>query len=228
MGSAGDTTTATGCTSTTGCTGTSRCMTNMSNADAWSQGLARLERRAYETYKSRLEACKRLEARSRAVNGLVVALSLSSLIAAGGMLRDRDLYGPNGDALWLFIAILTFAGSVTSSSLGYAARSRNMFQNYRKVQRLSVRAERAKSDPVQLTRETLEKLISEYDDLLDESENHTTADYLRARSQFAPATKPSKIERWHIFASVALSWIPWLAILAPVALMVQAVISFWP
>ncbi|WP_116510651.1 SLATT domain-containing protein [Micromonospora sp. B006] len=200
----------------------------MSSPDVWGQGLAKLEKRAYETYKSRLEACKRLEARSRAVNGLVVALSLSSLIAAGGMLRDRDLYGPNGDVLWLFIAMLTFAGSVTSSSMGYAARSRNMFQNYRKVQRLSARAERVASDPTRRTWETLEKLSSEYDDLLDESENHTTADYLRARSQFAPTTRPSVIERCHILASVALTWMPWLAVLAPVALAAQAVVAFWP
>lgn len=200
----------------------------MSNPNVWSQRLAELEGRAYKTYKARLEACKRLESRSRAVNGLVVALSLSSLIAASGMLVDRNIYGPRGDVLWLFIAILTFAGSLTSSSMGYAARSRNMFQNYRKIQRLSVQAESAKGDPAQFTRDTFEKLSSEYDDLLDESENHTTADYLRAQSQFVPATRPRKAERFHVLASGALSWMPWLAVLVPVALAVQAVIAFWP
>ncbi|MBO4205871.1 SLATT domain-containing protein [Micromonospora echinofusca] len=200
----------------------------MSNPDVWHQELSKLETRAYNTYKARLEASKRLESRSRAVNGLVVALTLSALISAAGMLRDREIYGPNGDAIWLYISILTFAGSLTSSSMGYAARSRNMFQNYRKIQRLSVRAESAKSDPAQFTREAFEKLSSEYNDLLDESENHTTADYLRARSQFAPGTRPSKAERLRVFASDALSWIPWLAVLVPVALVVPAVMAFWP
>jgi hypothetical protein len=200
----------------------------MSNPDVWRQSLAQLEDRAYKTYKARLEACKRLESRSRAVNGLVVALSLSGLVSAAGMLRDRDIYGPNGDALWLFIAILTFAGSLTSSSMGYAARSRNMFQNYRKIQRLSVRAESAKGDPAQLTRDTFEKLSLEYDDLLDESENHTTADYLRAWSQLAPANKLSKAERWHVLGSSALTWTPWLAVIVPVALVVPALVKFWP
>jgi SMODS and SLOG-associating 2TM effector domain family 5 len=200
----------------------------MSNPDVWGQRLAELEDRAYKTYKARLEACKRLESRSRAVNGLVVALSLSSLIAASGMLVDRNIYGPKGDVLWLFIAILTFAGSLTSSAMGYAARSRNMFQNYRKIQRLSVQVESAKGDPAQFARDTFEKLSAEYDDLLDESENHTTADYLRARSQFAPATRPRKAERLQILASGALSWMPWLAVLVPVALAVQAFITFWP
>jgi hypothetical protein len=200
----------------------------MNNPDGWGEKLATLEKRTYETYKTRLEACKRLEERSRAVNGLVVALSLSGLIAAAGMLRDRDLYGPNGDALWLFIAILTFAGSLASSSMGYAARSRNMFQNYRKIQRLAVRAESAKSDPAQCNREAFEKLSSEYDDLLDESENHTTADYLRARSQFAPTIKPTTAQRLNVVGSVALSWLPWLGVLAPLGLTAQAVMAFWP
>ncbi|MGC5661412.1 SLATT domain-containing protein [Micromonospora sp. WMMD723] len=200
----------------------------MSNAGNWDQRLAQLEDRAYRTYKARLEACKRLESRSRAINGLVVALSLSSLIAASGMIADRDIYGPHGDVLWLFIAILTFAGSLMSSSMGYAARSRNMFQNYRKIQRLSVRVESAKGDPAQFTKDAFEKLSSEYDDLLDESENHTTADFLRARSQFATAPKPKWSERLHVLASGTLTWIPWLAVLAPVVLVVPAIRTFWP
>ncbi|MEU8815032.1 SLATT domain-containing protein [Actinoplanes sp. NPDC048796] len=200
----------------------------MSNTGAWDKRLTQLEDRVYKTYKARLEACKRLEARSRAINGLVVALSLSSLIAASGMIADKEIYGPHGDVLWLYIAILTFAGSLTSSSMGYAARSRNMFQNYRKVQSLSVRVESAKSDPSQFTKENFERLSSEYNDLLDESENHTTADFLRARSQFAPATKPKRSERLHVLASGALTLMPWLAVLAPVALVVPAVKSFWP
>ena len=200
----------------------------MTIQDEWAQRLATLEKRSYNTYKARLEACKRLETRARALNGLVVALSLSIVIAAGGMLRDRDLYGPNGDALWLFISILTFAGSLASSSIGYAARSRNMFQNYRKLQRLSVQVETAQGDAHQWSRECFESLSAEYDDLLDESENHTTADFLRARQQFDPGRAATLHEKIRIVASIVLSNAPWLALVIPVLLVIPAFVAFWP
>lgn len=200
----------------------------MTNHDEWERRLATLEKRSYETYKARLEACKRLETRARALNGLVVALSLSGLIAAAGMLRDRDLYGHNGDALWLFISILTFAGSLASSSLGYAARSRNMFQNYRKLQRLSVQAETAKSDTHQWSRERFESLSAEYDDLLDESENHTTADFLRVRRQLDSTSGLTPGENLRVVASTMLSTAPWLALAIPVLLVIPAFVAFRP
>ena len=53
----------------------------MSNQNEWAERLATLEKRSYETYKARLEACKRLEMRARALNGLVVALSLSRTLS---------------------------------------------------------------------------------------------------------------------------------------------------
>lgn len=200
----------------------------MSGADVWAKRLEGLEDKSFKTYKARLEACKRLEMRSRALNGLVVALSLAALIAASGMVRDKDLYGPNGDVLWLFIAIFTFAGSLASSSVGYGARSRNMFQSYRRIQRLSVRAETAKYDDAQHTEGIFTQINSEYDDLLDESENHTSADYLRARRQFSPSVEPSKRERLQMIASATLTWVPWLATLIPLVLVIPAFQTFGP
>lgn len=200
----------------------------MTTVDTWANRLQELEDRSFKTYKSRLEACKRLEMRSRAVNAGVVALSLSGLIAAAGMIRDRNLYGANGDVLWLFIAIFTFAGSLTASSIGYGARSRNMFQNYRRIQRLSVKVETAKLDAAQHTEDHFLQLSSEYDELLDESENHTSADYLRARKHFASSEKPTKTERWQMLASAALTWAPWLALVFPIALVVPAFVAFGP
>ncbi|WP_404380899.1 SLATT domain-containing protein [Knoellia locipacati] len=200
----------------------------MSGTELWSGRLATLESRSYLTYKARLEACKRLEARARALNGLVVALSLSGLIAAGGMLRDRNLYGANGDVLWLFISILTFAGSLTSSSIGYGARSRNMFQNYRKLQRLSVQAETAKRDEDQCTREVFEKLNSEHDDLLDESENHTTVDFMRAQRSLKPPPPERRRDTARVLASGALSAAPWIAVAVPILLVIPAFLAYWP
>lgn len=200
----------------------------MAAQDEWQGRLTTLEKRSYDTYKARLEACKRLEMRARALNGLVVALSLSSLIAAAGMVRDRDLYGPNGDALWLFISILTFAASLASSSMGYAARSRNMFQNYRKLQRLSVQAEAAKSDMKQWNRERFDTLNAEYDDLLDESENHTTVDFLRAKRQSDPNKEMGPGDKVRVLGSLVLSTAPWLALGIPVLLVIPAFVAFRP
>lgn len=200
----------------------------MSGGDVWAKRLAELEQRSFKTYKARLEACKRLEMRARALNGMVVALSLAALIAASGMVRDRDLYGPNGDVLWLFIAIFTFAGSLASSSIGYGARSRNMFQSYRRIQRLSVKAETAKYDDIQHTEAIFTQLASEYDDLLDESENHTSADYLRARRQFSPDAKVTRREHIQMLASATLTWAPWLGTVIPLVLVIPAFLTFGP
>ena len=103
-----------------------------------------------------------------------------------------------------------------------------MFQNYRRIQRLSVQAETAKDDQSQWTRELFEALNSEYDDLLDESENQTTPDYLRAIRQMNPPIILTRRQNLQVLASTTLSWIPWLAIFVPIAITVPAVIAFWP
>lgn len=54
-----------------------------------------------------------------------------------------------------------------------------MFLNYRKIQRLSVEAERYLSSQRSPTMEDVDRIYDRYNDLLDESENHTTGDYLR-------------------------------------------------
>lgn len=66
--------------------------------------------------------------------------------------------------------------------MNYSARSRDLFHSFRAIQRVSSRAESVRAfsprDQAELERPELE---SAYQDALDQSENHTTLDYHRAR-----------------------------------------------
>jgi len=139
----------------------------------------RLHRRSYNTYSARLKARERLASRNHAWNASLVALTTSATIASVGMLTDPQMYGDNGDTLLVCVSILTLVASLVTSGLDYSGRSRDMFVNYRRVQRLSVKAEAAETD----TGIDVSELESEYDALMDESENHTAGDHYRAERQ---------------------------------------------
>ena len=83
-------------------------------------------------------------------------------------------------------------------------------------------------DAWQWNRERFELLSSEYDDLLDESENHTTADFYRARRQWAPERDTTRTEAIRLVASATLSMAPWLAAAVPVLIIIPAFVAFWP
>ncbi|MEV8157268.1 SLATT domain-containing protein [Kocuria salsicia] len=197
--------------------------------------LGTLEARIYKTYQCRLKACERLRRRARALNALIVSTSLAGLISGIAMIRDPKIYGSNGDLLWVIISLITFSGSLISASVNYSGRSRDMFLNYRKIQALSVECEVLKKHPQRQSHDEIIRLKTEYDKLLDESENHSPADYLKSRKEEMlkslsenreegssggmGAQKLNFRQRATLLGSNSLDWAPWLATIFPVALL---------
>ncbi len=172
-----------------------------------------LETRTYKTYLARLRACMRLSKRARAWNALMISASLASLIASAAMLRDPQIYGRNGDLLWMFVAIITFTASLIISSLNYSGRSRDMFLNYRKIQALSSDLEFIRTHG-SYDHDSVVALKRSYDALLDESENHTSSDFLSAN-------RPSNLtvrEKLTVGASWMQDYAPWIAVILPALL----------
>ena len=120
---------------------------NPSATGAFKTQLETLERRSFKTYTARREASIRLGRRSRAWNASMVALATSTTVASIGMLSDEKMYGDSGPTLLVCVAVLALVASLVTSGLDYSGRSRNMFVNYRKIQRLSAKAERAIARP---------------------------------------------------------------------------------
>jgi hypothetical protein len=172
-----------------------------------------LEGRTYKTYQARLRACVRLSKRARAWNALMISASLASLIASAAMLRNSEIYGRNGDLLWLFVATITFTASLIISSINYSGRSRDMFLNYRKIQALSADLEFLRIHG-SVSHDRILTLKNSYDALLDESENHTSADYLSTK----PHADRTLREKLTIGVSWVLDYVPWIAVILPVLL----------
>lgn len=143
--------------------------------------LRTLEDRSYKTYRARLYASKRLQSRNHRLNASLIAMSTATTIAAVILLANPSLYGQNGPLLLAGLAILALMLSLVSTSIDYSGRSRNMFISYRRIQRVASEAERLQQSSTELlTAELVQRLTDEYEALLDESENHTEADYYRS------------------------------------------------
>ncbi|MWJ14248.1 hypothetical protein DOT98_15685 [Clavibacter michiganensis subsp. michiganensis] len=134
------------------------------------------------------------------------------------------------------LAILSLVTSLVVTSVNYKARSRDMFLNYRKVQRLSVEAEALKAEDPVTHSKALARLSSQYQDLLDESENHTTRDHIRALRDIEAkdsAPKSSTGRRLigiadNLSAQAFITFLPFLALGIPILVLlpiVQWVIS---
>lgn len=190
----------------------------LGGCDECKKEVGTLEKRTFTTYEARLRACARLSKRARAWNALMISASLSSLIASAAMLRNPEIYGPNGDLLWLFVAIITLTASLIVSSMNYPGRSRDMFLNYRKIQALSSELEFIGIHS-SVSHDRVVVLKSSYDALLDESENHTTADYLSTKESAERTTG----EKLTVAASWILNYAPWIAVILPALLLIPPV-----
>lgn len=176
-----------------------------------------LEQRSYKTYSARLQASQRLASRSRAWNATLIATSTATTIASVALLTDSQMYGRSGPTLLVCVSVLTLVASLVASGLDYSGRSRDMFLNYRRLQRLSADVERHVELPALQSREALEALHSRYDDLLDESENHTEADYYRA-------FPTNRKKDWATWREILLSVVPYVSLAAPIGLLVPLVV----
>lgn len=167
----------------------------------------KLVKRSYITYQSRIKASERL-ARLNAIWNLALMVSAVSVtITSVVLLVDDGALGIKGTVVLTCASIITLFISVAVSGMNLSGKSRDMFTSYRRIQRLSAQAEReAVEDPCS---RALASLASDYDDLLDNSDNHALCDYLKVR--------PSERNKWWIGRA------DWLALLAPVGIILASV-----
>jgi hypothetical protein len=136
-----------------------------------------LGERAYDTYRSRLQAEKRL----RKV-GLLWAASQTALAVATIAVSVLYVAYPDSQSKLMLVylvslSILALAVSVTIASRDYSGRAREMFRNYRSLQALSVKIEARVLRKVPVRQDALDRLQRHYDLLLDSTENHSSVDF---------------------------------------------------
>jgi hypothetical protein len=183
--------------------------------NVYEQMLRIVERRAYRTYQARLIATNRLRDRSQAWNACLVATATATTIAAIGLLADEKMYGSTGPAVLVAVSVLSLTVSLATSGLDYSGRSRNMFVNYRRIQRVSAEAERAAMDPSMHTKDVVDDLNARYDALLDESENHTAGDHRRVLAD--------QKKDWNSRREQLVSSLPFVALLVPIGVLIPFV-----
>ena len=153
------------------------------------------------------------------------------------MLTDGTMYGPNGDTLLVCLAILALVASLMTTNKDYSGRSRDMFINYRKLQRISVEMEQlGNQTSVPVTRGVVQALSDRHQALLDETENHTPGDHLRHFSRTLPEDDPHysqdpnlyKERRWSRAKDLAITTLPYGTLAVPLALLVPLVRSLLP
>lgn len=170
-----------------------------------------LEDRSYRTYRARLKASQRLQTRAMVWNAVLIGMSVATSVAGIGLLTNSSLFGEHGQVLLCSTSVLTLATSLVVTSRDYTGRARDMTANYRKIQRLSADLERNRSTS-DVFKIDVDRLYRRYNDLLDESENHTSADYYLA-------CLPAK-EKAYTGATTAqflVTYIPALLLIVPIA-----------
>jgi hypothetical protein len=195
------------------------------------------ESRAYKTYRAREAAARRLGQRARAWNWALIALSTATTVAAIGLLTDADMYGPNGDTLLVCLTIFTLVASLTTANIDYSGRSRDMFINYRKLQRISVEMEELRRQSgVHITHQMVKELSERYQTILDETENHTPGDHLKHFSRTLPVEHPHysidgklyKVRRRSMSVDLVITSLPYVTLIVPAALVVPLATSLLP
>lgn len=144
--------------------------------------LSMLSRRIEITYLCRVEMAQRLERRGKYWNSAIISLTVSSLIISICLLRENSVYGKNGDVFLVVIGAITLISSLMVVNSQYLERSKKSFENYRRLQRLSTQVHSSsieKAKHRKLANRLYESFDRRYQDLLDVSDNHSAADYLK-------------------------------------------------
>ena len=184
------------------------------NLDQW---MGKFERRTYITFVSRARASRRLEVRGilwmislSVASAAALCASMFSLAIAPRPVSQIDL------AAALF-SLATLVLSLIVSALNYQSRSRDLFHSFRAAQRVSSQIEslRETSTDASVVAEERPSLELAYQDALDQSENHTTLDYHRARPVRDDSNKKSdeRARNRALFLQGSLTGLPVLIIL---------------
>ena len=150
---------------------------NQKRSESTEQSLRLLGERVYKTYLARLYTERRLrlcgqwwDAAQFTLAGALIAVSVISLVSE---LKTSTLF----PAFMVILAVLSLTVAIVVSSVSYAARSRDMFGNYRGMQALSVELETLIQSKASLDMREVQNLQARYNFLLDQSENHLPIDH---------------------------------------------------
>jgi type II secretory pathway pseudopilin PulG len=141
------------------------------------QAVEDLERRSFNTYKSRLRAHHRLNSRNNAWNASLIAFSTATTVASIGLLSDSEMYGTRGETLLAALAVLSLVASLVVANMNYGARSRSMEANYKRIQQISLQAENLSRNHSTLSQEQFLILQNDYGIAVESSENHSQGDF---------------------------------------------------
>ncbi|WP_116414431.1 SLATT domain-containing protein [Subtercola boreus] len=181
--------------------------------------LSNVATRSYKSYRARLMASLRLQARGRAWNTSLLSLAVATTFSSIALLTDDGMYGKAGPTVLVCVSVLALVASLVVTSLNYGGRSRDMFMNYRALQRLSVEAENLLANSVQ-SPDLVDRLSDRYESLLDDSENHTSADHKRA-------DPGSDVSIWVLRRAHLLTALPYVALIIPLAVLAPIVSWFF-
>lgn len=173
----------------------------------------KLERRAYKTYKARLKSYERLRSRGVAWNAFLISSATATTVASVGLLSEPRMYGAHGATLLAMLAIVSLVASLVVANMNYGSRSQAVESNYKRIQQIALAAEALATRGC--TVRQVEHMQREYEIALESSENHSEPDY--QRSLEAPTN------RWRIRRDDIVSLVPFLMLLAPVAVAVPVI-----
>jgi hypothetical protein len=179
------------------------------------ESLEKLEDRSYKSYKGRMHASQRLALRDKAWNTSLLSLTVATTIASIGLLTDSRMYGMAGSTLFVCLAVLSLVISLVVAGLNYGGRSRDLFNNYRRIQRLSSEVEHLRATNDHPSFAEVKAFLDRYNDLLDESENHTAADHERGSNEGQVS--------WVVVKDKSISALPFVTLVIPVLVMVPFV-----
>lgn len=185
------------------------------NEETRLESLEKLEDRSFKSYKGRMHASQRLSLRDKAWNASLLSLTVATTIASVGLLADSRMYGSGGPTIFVCLAVLSLVISLVVAGLNYGARSRDLFNNYRRLQRLSTEVEHLRTRDVKPGYAEVKVLLDRYNDLLDDSENHNTSDYARV----SDLKKPS----WVVWSDKFVSALPFVTLIVPLGVLVPFV-----
>jgi SMODS and SLOG-associating 2TM effector domain family 5 len=155
-----------------------------------------------------------LTRRNNSWNASLISLATATTAASVGLLVDRKMYGRNGDAIMLVVAILSLVASLVVSSANYGARARSMEASYKKIQEVAATAENLRNEPGPVDYKRYLELHREYQIAIESSENHTSADYHRYKATSW---------RWsvrYLWRDTLLGLAPYISLVVPVVLLV--------
>lgn len=188
---------------------------------------AKFSERTYTTFISRARAAERLNIRGILWNIALATSSTATLAISVVSLASPSYLGGKANLIACLFSILTLVLSLIVALFNYGGRSRDMFHSYRTIQRVSVEAEQLAGSKLCAADEgrQLTRLNAEYQLGLDQSENHTTLDFLQARKVSLQPTEPAELKarrdrRRAIVQQGAVTLLPAIIILLAVSLLV--------